>query len=373
MAIDKLQFTRDWTKAEDFPTIETDETVIRADMQALHDETKQFINETLIPAVDINSGKSHEHENKELLDSYTQSEENLADAVSKKHDHQNKELLDSYTQSEENLADAVSKKHEHENMDVLSGIKAVTQELTNTEDEVPSGKAVSTALTQSGLLPGGSLTGQVLTKTSDLAFELDWMPVTPETVGAAPAEHTHTPEDAGAAPADHTHTAAAVGAATADHTHTLDSLGAAASGHTHTAADVGAATADHTHTAASVGAAASSHNHAASNITSGTLGVARGGTGAKTFTSGAALIGAGTGAVTTRAITNNTATSAALTGSTNLVTMNTLRYALNRTTGIGSADTNYNLFMMRGIAAGTSDMTAGTSNLASGTIYLVYE
>ena len=38
------------------------------------------------------------------------------------HKHENKELLDSYTQTEEDLADAVSKKHEHENKGVLDGI-----------------------------------------------------------------------------------------------------------------------------------------------------------------------------------------------------------------------------------------------------------
>ena len=84
---------------------------------------------------------AHEHSNKALLDSYTQTEANLADAVSKKHtqgtdqyldygganevsaidakdavdkkhSHANKALLDTYTQSEVNLADAVTKKHE---------------------------------------------------------------------------------------------------------------------------------------------------------------------------------------------------------------------------------------------------------------------
>jgi len=39
-------------------------------------------------------GKSHEHANKELLDTYTQTEANLADAVAKKHDHANKSELD---------------------------------------------------------------------------------------------------------------------------------------------------------------------------------------------------------------------------------------------------------------------------------------
>lgn len=40
------------------------------------------------------------------------------------HTHSNKELLDTYTQTEANLADAVAKKHAHENADVLNGITA---------------------------------------------------------------------------------------------------------------------------------------------------------------------------------------------------------------------------------------------------------
>jgi len=40
------------------------------------------------------------------------------------HEHANKELLDTYTQTETNLADAVAKKHEHENAGVLNGITA---------------------------------------------------------------------------------------------------------------------------------------------------------------------------------------------------------------------------------------------------------
>ena len=115
------------------------------------------------------------------------------------------------------------------------------------------------------------------------------------------------------------------------------------------------------------------HKHAAGDITSGTLSVARGGTGATTFTSGAALIGAGTGAVTTRAITNNTSATAAITGSTNLVTMNTLKNAMNRATAPSAADTSYTTAMVRAIKASTTDLTAGSSTLTSGTIYIVYE
>ncbi len=43
---------------------------------------------------------------------------------SKSHSHNNKDLLDTYTQTESNLADAVAKKHEHTNKTVLDGISA---------------------------------------------------------------------------------------------------------------------------------------------------------------------------------------------------------------------------------------------------------
>lgn len=42
-------------------------------------------------------GQAHTHANKALLDTYTQTEENLADAVAKKHAHTNKSVLDGIT------------------------------------------------------------------------------------------------------------------------------------------------------------------------------------------------------------------------------------------------------------------------------------
>jgi len=41
--------------------------------------------------------------------------EEIKDAVDKKHDHSNKTLLDTYTQTEIDIADAISKEHEHSN------------------------------------------------------------------------------------------------------------------------------------------------------------------------------------------------------------------------------------------------------------------
>jgi len=48
-------------------------------------------------------------------------------------------------------------------------------------------------------------------------------------------------------------------------------------------------------------------------------------------------------------------------------------YITNRESNVNAADTSYGVFMARGIAAGTSDLTAGSSSLTSGCIYLVYE
>lgn len=48
----------------------------------------------------------------------------IAALEAKAHEHANKALLDTYTQTEANLADAVAKKHAHTNAAVLDGITA---------------------------------------------------------------------------------------------------------------------------------------------------------------------------------------------------------------------------------------------------------
>lgn len=54
MAIDKLTFSRVWTNPEDFATYLDNETEIRADMQALHDETRDYVNNILTASIDAN-------------------------------------------------------------------------------------------------------------------------------------------------------------------------------------------------------------------------------------------------------------------------------------------------------------------------------
>ena len=67
------------------------------------------------------------------------------------HTHTNKELLDTYTQTEENLADAVTKKHAHENAEVLNGInaeKVAAWDAAQTNAETFATNAVASALTE---------------------------------------------------------------------------------------------------------------------------------------------------------------------------------------------------------------------------------
>lgn len=52
ITFEKLQFKRNWNNSADFPTFEDDEAKVRADMQELHDETMEYLNETLIPSIE---------------------------------------------------------------------------------------------------------------------------------------------------------------------------------------------------------------------------------------------------------------------------------------------------------------------------------
>lgn len=111
-----------------------------------------------------------------------------------------------------------------------------------------SGSASDPSLTQSDLLGGTAILDQMpLWRVSvvgtaisapvqlfRVSSTLDAANVTPEQIGAADRNHTHTPASIGAADADHTHTAADVGAADVDHTHTAEDVGAASADHTHT-------------------------------------------------------------------------------------------------------------------------------------------
>jgi hypothetical protein len=47
MGFERLKFTKEWTDRGAFPTVETDEAKVRADMQVLHDEAKAGLNKLM--------------------------------------------------------------------------------------------------------------------------------------------------------------------------------------------------------------------------------------------------------------------------------------------------------------------------------------
>lgn len=101
-----------------------------------------------------NTAARHSHANKNLLDSYDQSNADLTDAVTKKHDHSNKALLDTYTQTEADIAAAVTQKHTHSNKAILD---ATTASFTT---------ALETYLTSTPLAVDYDTTNHLLYKTT---------------------------------------------------------------------------------------------------------------------------------------------------------------------------------------------------------------
>lgn len=59
--------------------------------------TEAELDDSLKTKINASAEGNHSHANKDLLDTYTQTEANLADAVAKKHAHDNKAVLDGIT------------------------------------------------------------------------------------------------------------------------------------------------------------------------------------------------------------------------------------------------------------------------------------
>ena len=88
---------------------------VEADIQADADKGIEDAASALVAA---NAASAHADELNTAMDTRVKVVE------AKAHEHANKALLDTYTQTEANLADAVAKKHEHSNLAVLEGITA---------------------------------------------------------------------------------------------------------------------------------------------------------------------------------------------------------------------------------------------------------
>lgn len=134
MAIEQLEYctaeTNIIASLADKPNAQSGMTAaqLKAKFDAADAAIKEYINKTLVPYVNETLGTmdtrlgehdaafeadddkivalkadSHTHENKELLDSYAQTEADLADAVTKKHEHTNKTALDTYNKTQTEL------------------------------------------------------------------------------------------------------------------------------------------------------------------------------------------------------------------------------------------------------------------------------
>ena len=112
MAFEKLEFTKNWENAADFPAVETSEAQVRKDMQVLHDETRDALNSVV------------EKLNMKKLDEYP------------------------------------------------SG--GTVETLGTDHTTIPTSKAVRDAIVLSGVLPNGGGNGQVLRKKSDIDYDYDW-------------------------------------------------------------------------------------------------------------------------------------------------------------------------------------------------------
>ena len=112
MAFEKLEFTKNWENAADFPAVETSEAQVRKDMQVLHDETRDALNSVV------------EKLNTKKLDEYP------------------------------------------------SG--GTVETLGTDHTTIPTSKAVRDAIVLSGALPNGGSSGQVLQKKSDTDYDYDW-------------------------------------------------------------------------------------------------------------------------------------------------------------------------------------------------------
>lgn len=72
-------------------------------------------------------GASHTHDNKALLDTYTQTEADLADAVAKKHSHANKSILDAITDTKVAAWDAAESNANTYTDTEIAKIQALTE------------------------------------------------------------------------------------------------------------------------------------------------------------------------------------------------------------------------------------------------------
>jgi len=126
----------------------------------------KFVSAADLTNIAANTSARHTHTNFSLLETYTQTNTDLANAVAKAHEHANKALLDSYDQTNANISDAVSKKHEHANKTILDN---TTASFTTNKDTKLSGIETGAEVNE---IEGVKVNGNILTPDADRIVSL---------------------------------------------------------------------------------------------------------------------------------------------------------------------------------------------------------
>lgn len=190
MAFGRFRFKKLWTSPTDFPTIEVDEAQVRADMQALHDESKDGLNQLM---TELEEGTAAASLGAKTLDTGEDStvqevmaalrvemQNGYKDLNKDRHTHENSTVLENITVA---LTDTLAAAYNRV-VTLLGGITGVATTLGDDHTTIPTSKAVSDALTQAGNLPTGGETGQVLMKESDDNFDIEWKSIVVPEVAA---------------------------------------------------------------------------------------------------------------------------------------------------------------------------------------------
>ncbi len=183
MGFTRFSFSKLWTNPTHFPTVETDESRVRADMQELHDQSKDGLN-GLMSALEAQSAAGSLGARAAGGSGKSTVQEQLDTLADKSHSHSNATVLaDTQVSLTNTLANSYNRP-----VSLLKNISAVTGTLGADDTTIPTSKAVQDAIAASGNVPGAGEAGQVLTKRSAANFDYTWDTLTPEGVGALPRD-----------------------------------------------------------------------------------------------------------------------------------------------------------------------------------------
>lgn len=162
-----LGFTRNWENPENYPTYEPDETKVRKDMQSLHDEVKDFLNNKLIPRVVAEDA---------TVEAWTYAEEQRALAETGRADAETArveaEEARAEAEAERNSAEEARALAEQQRVDSTNGIVAqATAQAEKAEEAVVDARAAaaSASLSDTHARDAASAAGNECERATEMA------------------------------------------------------------------------------------------------------------------------------------------------------------------------------------------------------------